>query len=337
MKIILITDYRKFLRQGIKQYLSMDKEKINKILLDNNLDVVEYTYEEIINNKIRFNNEIIIYTSSQNLDYKHYIDDILYGLSKRNDLIPRYDIFRAHENKGYQELLKEELGIRSLKYFYFGNKLGLENNANIVDTYPLILKRIFGAGSSNVYKIDSYKDLKNSLKKLNMPDQYKGKVIKRVIQKNIMKSKYIPEFHGEDSFMGAFVLQEFMDGLKEDWKVLVFGEKYYVLNRKVADNDFKASGSGKLAFIDPPKEVLEYARFIYEKLDVPFVSLDIGFNGTECGLIEFQGVHFGPYTLMKSEGYFEHVNGDWENRKGKSVLEEEYAYSILEYLKRKNY
>jgi len=106
-----------------------------------------------------------------------------------------------------------------------------------------------------------------------------------------------------------------------------------VLNRKVRENDFRASGSGKLAFIEPPEEVLAYAREIYSKLDVPFISLDIGYDGVVCNLIEFQGTHFGPYTLVNSESYFIYSENKWIKINEKSILEEEYVESISKFIK----
>jgi len=45
-----------------------------------------------------------------------------------------------------------------------------------------------------------------------------------------------------------FIVQEFIPDLSNDWKVLVFWDKYYVLRRKNRPNDFRASGSGLFSF-----------------------------------------------------------------------------------------
>jgi hypothetical protein len=333
MEIIVITDYRGFLRQHIKQYKSLDKDRVKRILSNQGFHVEEYTYEEIVNGNINIENKKIIYTSCQDSKYKKYIDDVLYYLSKKNTLIPRYEIFKAHENKGFQELLKKEIGIKSLEFMYFGNKSGLVNNKGRLNTFPVVLKKVDGAGSSNVHKVESCDELFSLVQKLNKPLEYRKYMIKKILKKYFFKSKYIEEYYGEDLYMGQFVLQEFVHGLCEDWKVLIFSTKYYVLNRKVRENDFRASGSGKLAYVEPPKQILDYAKCIFEKLDVPFVSLDIAYNGNECSLIEFQGTHFGPYTIVNSDCYYEYKNNRWIKVIGKSNLEEEYSLSIIDYFK----
>ena len=47
---------------------------------------------------------------------------------------------------------------------------------------------------------------------------------------------------------GKIVVQEFIPGLKNDYKVLIFGSKYYVLYRRVREGDFRASGQGLLEY-----------------------------------------------------------------------------------------
>lgn len=253
-------------------------------------------------------------------------------MSKNNTLIPRYDIFKAHENKGYQELIKKELGINSLTSMYFGNLEGLEKYKKNLISYPFILKEVTGAGSTSVFKIEDYNALKQKVLKLNKPHKYVKHIVKKIVKKMIFKKRYSSRYYAEDQFTGQVLIQEFMKDLTEDWKVLIFGDKFYVLNRKVRDNDFRASGSGELSFIDPPKEVLDYAKDIYLKLDVPYLSLDIGFDGDKSNLIEFQGTHFGPYTLVNSKAYYKYQNRQWVKVKNVSILEEEYVKSTINYV-----
>jgi len=332
MNLIMLTDYRGFFRQQLGRWESLDKNKMLEIFNKNDISVKEYNFEEVINSNIELKNKIIIYTSSQDLEYKKYIDDVLYYLSKNNILIPRYDIFKAHENKGYQEILKKEFGIKSLDNYYLGNLAGVDLLDKDKLNFPLILKKNEGAGSSNVYKVSTKNKLIQLIKKINKPSNYNIFTLKKYLKKYIFKNKYKKEYYKEDIFSGEFILQEFMAGLDDDWKILIFGNKYYFLNRKTRNNDFRASGSGKFSYIDPPKEVLEYANEIFKKLDVPFISLDVGYNGEECNLIEFQGVHFGPYTLINSPWYYEYNNGEWTKINEKSNLEQEYANSYVKYI-----
>ena len=130
-----------------------------------------------------------------------------------------------------------------------------------------------------------------------------------------------------------FVVQNFVPNLDNDWKVLVFGEKYYILYRKNRENDFRASGSGNFIFKEEvPSGIFEFAQKIFNDFNVPNLSLDIGFDGKEFCLIEFQAIQFGSTTLQKSPFYFKKENSNWVIHKEKSILEKEYADSVVKFI-----
>lgn len=134
------------------------------------------------------------------------------------------------------------------------------------------------------------------------------------------------------------IIQNFIPNLQNDFKVLVFGEKYYILQRNVRKNDFRASGSGKLEF--PAQigkkefEVLQFASNAYMQIDTPLLSIDIAHDGTKCHMIEFQCLNFGPYTLQYSSCYYKKENNEWKEVCTKSILEKEMANAIHHYLVR---
>ncbi|EKG2058556.1 hypothetical protein O2N19_004786, partial [Escherichia coli] len=130
-----------------------------------------------------------------------------------------------------------------------------------------------------------------------------------------------------------YVLQDFIPDLNSDYKVLVFGNKYYVLKRNVRDNDFRASGSGKFVFEDVSEKFLSFARKVIEFLHTPYASLDIVERGDGFGCIEFQCVHFGPYTQLNAEYYYEFKNGKWIREKNNYTLEQVYAEALVDFLK----
>lgn len=134
-----------------------------------------------------------------------------------------------------------------------------------------------------------------------------------------------------------FVVQTFVSGLEGDYRVLVYGKKYYVVFRKNRTNDFTASGSGKLDFnIVPPAGLLEFSKVIYQKFDTPFVSLDIGHKNGNFYLFEFQCLNLGQYTLEKSEFcYLEYEDGTWKKVKELPDLEREIAETVSIFIKEK--
>ena len=278
-------------------------------------------------------------TSSYDKPYQKYICDVMRHISKvRSDvlLIPNYDIMLAHENKGYQELIKKELGIEDVNGNYYGDLSDLDPDSNI--NYPCVVKLLEGSMSSNVFLVNSYRDLSNKLRKYgNKNIRYD---IKRILKNYIIKNKYklTPNdlsIRNYDQFFRErtpFIIQDYVKNLNYDYKILIFGQKYYALKRYVRNNDFRASGSGNFVYEPPSLELLDYAKKIFSLLDAPFVSLDIAEHEGKCYLIEFQGIGFGPITLENSSGYYTYSASDGEDKwsfvEENPDLEQSYADAI---------
>lgn len=331
-KILLITDYNNFYRQDIYRSQGIDLNVFKQVLNDNNCEVTQITYNDLLNNSSNKDWEgyCVVYTSSENLEYKEYIKDVIYELGKKNTLLPRYDLLMCHEDKLYQEILKKNLGIKSLSAKMYATMKDLYKDIDSV-TYPVVVKKCVGAGSISVYKANNKKELIKYAKKIMRSKDYYEYYLKAVYKKII--GKLNEHYFEDEKYFGRLVLQQYVPDLECDWKVLVFGDKYYALRRNVRKNDFRASGSGIFAFDMPDYRVLDYAKEIYEKMDVPFLSLDLCIDSSgHVYVIEFQGVHFGPYTLINSPHYFKKEEA-WEKVEKKSVLAEEYARAIIRYIK----
>jgi hypothetical protein len=122
--------------------------------------------------------------------------------------------------------------------------------------------------------------------------------------------------------------------MPNDWKILIFGSKYYILERKVRKKDFRASGSGNFSYPDNvPDGLLDYSKLIFDKLNIPFLSLDIGYDDNDFYLIEFQTLHFGTVTIEKSPFYYQYYSGiGFKKIVVDSNLEEVFVSSIIEYI-----
>ena len=129
-------------------------------------------------------------------------------------------------------------------------------------------------------------------------------------------------------------MQSFLPDLKGDYKVLVYGNKAFALERKVADGDFRASGSGIL-IIDQkiPVSVLEYAFELTKRFGVPFAAYDIAYFEGNPELIEFQFVTFGTTTLYKSNRFYEYRDGVVREVHGRVPLEQAIADALMLYMK----
>lgn len=291
-------------------------------------------------------NGYIFYSSSYDAAYRKYIaDTVRYISCVRPDIrfLPSYDSLLAHENKGYQELLKLRWGMTDLWGQYFGDISDFD--PKICREFPYVIKLLEGSVSSNVFLVRDYGELCDEIRrrkkeglKLRLKRRFKNYVMRTrygVTRDNVL-AKNFDEFF---STRLPFVAQRYVPNLTHDYKVLIFGDKYYALKRYVRKGDFRASGSGLFEYEAPSDAVLNFSKQIFDRAGEPFISLDIVECENRCHLIEFQGIGFGPLTLENSTGYYCYRGGYDERRSERWVFVEEspdlertYAEAIGWYL-----
>lgn len=334
--ILFLTDYKGFFssKQMSNIYRGgMDLLKLSEIFN-------KYGYAVKIVNICKFISEIsnyepsfVLYTSSEDNceHYKSFIEDVIFDLELRGfKILPKYDYLKAHNNKVAMELLRERsnyLPLRTVKSYVFGTVEELKQNLNII-SFPAVIKPYSGSMSKGVAKANSSNDLLKLAKRITKTRNFfhDAKEVLRYI-------KYRNRYIGESRNRKKFIVQNFISNLNNDWKVLVFYNKCYVLYRGNRNNDFRASGSGNFEFLRKvPDGLLDYAINVKEFFDVPHISLDIGFDDQQFHLLEFQFLYFGTTTLEKSPHYFKKSNDSWKIIEEKSDLETVYAESILDFI-----
>lgn len=270
--------------------------------------------------------DVLIYTSSENDEIRSYLKDILYFKKEQCQIIPSYEILLAHENKGFQEVVKSKLGIEGLIGNYFFDLSQFEG------LLPYVLKTVDGSGSKGVTLIKSSKDL-SSVINSNNDISLKRKA------KNIIRSYQLPKenYHIYTYYyrpFKRFVAQEFVADLTCDYRILVVGDRFYAMRRDVRKGDFRASGSKKFNYHDVPLYALDYAKKVFDKLKNPFISMDIVVKDSHSYLIEYQGTNFGSSVLRKSDGYYVNNNNHWDFIKAKSQHEETLGYGLLDFVEK---
>lgn len=299
---------------------------LNRLKLNLDFEVKVNTIDNI-NNLTFKDHDVLIYTSSENEVIRTFLKNNLFYLKDEVRLIPSYDLLMAHEDKGFQEILKHKEGFGNLK----GNYIFDIDKSNL--DFPKVLKTSQGAGSSGVFLVKNLKELAK-IKSDFFTNDLKRRLIKLQRKIRLSKTEYNTYKYRYKKF-SLFVEQQFISDLKHDFKVLVFGNRYFVLKRSIRKNDFRASGSGNFEFVEPPSEVLEYAKEIALVLDNPYLSLDIAQSDKGCHLIEFQGTNFGPYTLLNAPCRYVSQGNDWIEENNCKDLEFNYAYALNYYLKDK--
>ncbi len=290
-------------------------------------------FSEIDFSSINFRGSFVLYSSSEAGFYKDYIEDILLGIEKQGGiLIPDFYLFRAHHNKVFQEYYKDLFGFRDLGGRPFGSLKEFEENLSEI-SLPKVLKTPDAFGSAGVSLSKDQKQARRQAKKLS--DSIKCFAKRSYYQTRAILAAKLGIRDRERIYRNntrKFVVQEFIPNLKDDWKILIYGEKYYVLNREVRTGDFRASGSGKFSYVDPPEGMLDYCRDIFNKLKTPYLSLDIAFDGQKYYLIEFQSVYFGLFTILNAKYFYEKEGDIWKKKEYFSTVEEEMALSIFDFL-----
>lgn len=336
-KIYLLIDYRnQFYFSTRYRGACADIDKIKKNFEKAGYDLIIKNFSEIDFRKENYKDKWVIYQSSEdpNLFYKDYIEDVILALEFQGaKLIPNFQYFRAHYNKVFMEFLRDLLNIDEIKNITskgFGTFEEYSRSKLFKSDDVVILKPSSGTRSFRVNLLDTvFKKRKYPYRVSRTSSFFNFKLL---ISKIRTGKPFIPISNNRRKF----IIQNFISNLKGDYRILVYGEKYYVVFRGVRDNDFRASGSGKLDFeFKLPEGLLDYAKSVYTKFDTPFMSLDIGEKDGKFCLFEFQCLCLGQYTLEKSKFYYkQEINKSWKRVYETPDLEREISSTIFSYIKR---
>ena len=340
--LICLTDYKNQFGSKWKAtpYRSgLDKEYLSRLFQDFDYNVKFIPMTQVVFHDSVWKDRVVLYTSSEEygLYYKNFIEDIVYGLKEAGArLIPDVSFLRANNNKVFMEILRQTKlppDLQSISTNFYGTYDELDQAMQTKQiTFPCVIKKAAGAMSRGVFLAKNEGDLRKEAKKVSCTRQLK------VALKERIRTRKHKGYKPESDYQGKFIIQSFVPGLKNDWKVLVYGEKYFVLKRNIRENDFRASGSGydytsgsQAGF---PVEMLGLIRKFYLKLNLPNLSVDFGFDGEKGYIFEFQAIHFGTSTHYKSQDYYDYADGEWLLQENTFDQEQIYVHSIIEYLNR---
>ncbi|MDQ1298336.1 MAG: hypothetical protein QG558_875, partial [Campylobacterota bacterium] len=115
---------------------------------------------------------------------------------------------------------------------------------------------------------------------------------------------------------GYAYFQEFIPNNEFDIRVIVIGEKAFALKRLCRENDFRASGSGKIIYDQEKIDIscVKIAFDVSKKLDAQCMAYDFVFDINNQPLIVEMSYHFSPYAYDKCEGYWDE-RLHWHNEK----------------------
>ncbi|MCR4285700.1 MAG: hypothetical protein NUW00_02265, partial [Candidatus Kaiserbacteria bacterium] len=248
-------------------------------------------------------------------------------------LIPDLPYFRAHHNKVFMEVLRDVIGNKEIQKFSSQSFGTYEEYKQffVQKGLPVVLKPSAGSKSRNVSVAHNKKEVDRYARRLSATPSFFNLML---WCRNLFDGR---GFSRISNNRRKFTIQPFIPNLLGDYKIVVYGEKYFVLFRENRPGDFRASGSGRLSFPkNVPQEVLSYARQVFETFKVPFISIDVGYDGQLCYLFEFQFVLFGQYVIEKSPRYFHWNENRWNCVENRSVVEDELVLSTHSYIQKRN-
>jgi len=332
--ILLLKDYRNHFYSSVRSpRASMRIDALAAAFAERGVTLRAMSFGELDLRAHCYQDEVVLYQSSEDRDllYKSFIEDLILALSLQGArLVPAFPLLRAHHNKVFMELLRDLSGwpkLQNIRSRAFGTLEEFLVAPVAQHDTPLVLKSAEGCQSQGVMLAQDRAQARRAAARLSSSphsvDDAKD-LVKRVIR---------PGHTKVSRHRRKFVVQELVPALTHDFKVIPCGERVYVLKRRVAANDFRASGSGLWEWVEAPMPaLLDFAVEVERFFDVPYVSLDIAERDGQFYVFEFQFLMFGTTTIEKATWYFEKCAGTWMRVEEVIVLEKVIADSVIRYV-----
>jgi hypothetical protein len=340
--LLILVDYRGAFwssTRNVSYFSSLDVERIREALvgLGHPVEVLEFAELDLTRTDLA--GKYVIYTSSEDdgAFYKRFIEGKVVGLEMLGaHPIPRLELLLAHHDKATMESVRHALlgstagQPTSQAFGTFEEYRSLEH---LLPSEAVVLKPTHGAGSRGVRLVGNHESSLRAVRRLMRSSTLVETVLELV--RRLRRRNYVPRsLHRK-----AVVVQQYLPGLRGDYKVLRYGERYYALARDNRPGDFRASGSGRLDYAPhlttDMVPVLDAAKAWSDALGSPYCSLDIAYDpsvGVEPHLLEFQCVMFGPATAENSTGFFHLTDDGWARADEVCDLERVFAEATSSYI-----
>lgn len=162
-----------------------------------------------------------------------------------------------YDDKVAQTLLFAALDIPTPRTWVFFNRDDAITWAEKA-MYPVVVKLAAGAGSSNVALIGDISSAKRFINNMfsNWNNVLPVSATSRGIENTIaslrilLRGRSTLDYRDEEPQKGYVYFQEYLKGNTFDTRITVIGNRAFAFRRFVRDDDFRASGSGKICFLN---------------------------------------------------------------------------------------
>jgi hypothetical protein len=214
-----------------------------------------------------------------------------------------------YDDKIAQYYLLQAAGIQIPKTWVWFDEDGALGWAQNV-TYPLVMKLWAGAGSTNVKLVNTCEEAEHWIHQLFANgvatlDDSLGSFRERVSQVlRVLKGE--PMVHPWELHKNYILFQEFLPNNSFDTRVTVIGERAFGFRRFNRDNDFRASGSGKIDYT--PEEVspdfIKLAFEVAHKLNTQSCAIDGLWSGKQPVVGEISYT-YASWAVHDCPGYWD--------------------------------
>lgn len=270
-------------------------------------------------------NALMWHHSQQNPKDLVIAKQILFALEHTGfKVFPDFNTAWHFDDKVAQKYLLEAIGAPLIPTYIFYNKNDAIEWINKTD-FPKVLKLRGGAGSSNVFLLESKQEAEKVIDKAftkGLPNYSTYQSLRdrwykyKTGQKGIIEPiKGLLRYFAKPAYSKVLgrefhyvYFQDFIPNLQFDYRTKVVAEKVWGYKRFVRKNDFRASGSGSSDYEYGknvvPVNILKYSLELANKLKMKSVAFDfVPFSNDSFLLIEISGL-FGQDNL-EFIGYFD--------------------------------
>lgn len=258
-------------------------------------------------------------------DYRdvQFAKSLLFSLQQKGlKVFPDFNTTWHFDDKVAQKYLLEAIDAPLVpSYVFYTKKDALKWIANV--SFPKVFKLKGGAGSSNVKLAKNRKQAKHLIK------QAFGKGFSQYDRFSHLKDRYKAYKNGRDSFLGVcksfarlFIpteyskmhskekgyvyFQDFIPNNTFDIRICVVDDKAFALKRMCRENDFRASGGGRIIYdknqID--ERCVKIAFYVNDKLKTQSIAFDFVFDEDNIPLIVEISYGYSANAYDACEGYW---------------------------------
>ncbi|GHA46235.1 hypothetical protein GCM10007103_29180 [Salinimicrobium marinum] len=291
-------------------------------------------YDTNINDQIKDCDILMWHYHHGNFKDVLFAKQLLFSMEQAGKKVfPNFNTSWHFDDKVGQKYLLEAVGAPLVSSYVFYEKKTAKVWVNQT-SFPKVFKLRGGAGAQNVSLIS---DRKAALKKIKIAygkgfsqfnrlsyfidtiNKYKARIVKfdKVIKSfgRLFIGTEFNKWKGKER--GYFYIQDFIPNNNSDIRVIVIGKKAFAIKRLVRQGDFRASGSGKILYLDEStidKRTLEIAFETSEKLNAQCIAYDFVFDENNKPLIVEISFGFASQAYDLCPGFWDN-NLKWNKEK----------------------